>query len=462
MKKILSMFLSIVIVLSVCSFSALSLQSENYSYTVENGKAVITGYSGKDTRISVPKTLGGYSVFAIGDGAFQGNKNLVSVTVADGICEIRNSAFKSCEKLSEINLPASVTRFGEYAVENTAFYNDKSNWTVRPENLGNSSGGVNWGNGQDTIPWEFIKASKLEYLYLGTILVKCSVDGSYAVRYNTTVIADGAFRGEGGFKDCTLSAKTVTVGANAFKDCTSLSSVTLNDKCKIHEDAFLNTAVYNTPSNWKGDFLVIGTRAVASRKGCEELVAGDGITTVLGGTIGTRNVYIPKSVQYIDIDAFSGKTSVIYGYGGTYAESFAEENGFVFVDLNDIMLGDMDFDGVLTSNDYAIYYASVTCDHKMTKYEKMAADLNADGTVDTFDVIYVEVLINDKTAKIKGDINGNGRINQDDYTFLLNVVYCNCQGVGENYILRADLNGDGVVDAFDVIYLDYLLTKGDF
>lgn len=458
MKKILSIFLSVIIILSVSSSSAFSLESEKFSYILENGKAVITDYSGKDTAVTVPSMLGGYSVFAIGNGAFQGNKNIVSVTVSNGICEIRDNAFKSCEKLSEIKLPASVTRFGENAIADTAFYNDKSNWTVRPESLNSSSGEWILGNGQDTVPWEFIKASELQYLYLGTVLVKCHAVGAYSVKYETTVIADGAFCNEIGLKELSISSKTVTIGARAFKDCTALGTVNLNDKCKIYEDAFLNTGIYNNDSNWKGDFLAVGTRAVDSRKNCEELVAGDGITFISNGTIGTKNVYIPKSVQYIDIDAFSGKTSVIYGFGGTYAQTFANENGFIFVDLNDIMLGDMDFDGVLTSNDYAIYYASVTCAHKMTKYEKTVADLNKDGAVDAFDVIYVQILINDKTAKIKGDINGNGIINEDDYTFLSNIVRGNCQGIGENFASRSDFNGDGVIDAFDVIYLDLYLN----
>lgn len=456
MKKIMSVFLSVIIISSVCSFSAFSLVSGKYSYIVENGKAVITGYSGTESVLSVPNTLSGYSVFAIGNGAFRNNKYLTSVTIPEGVCEIRADAFNSCTALSKISLPSTILRFGENAIKNTAYYNNKSNWTIRPENLG-SSGGITIGGGQDTIPWEFIKASKLKYLYLGTVLVECFVEGSYSVKYETTVIADGAFSGEG-FKECNLSSKTVTVGARAFKDCISLSKVTFNDKCKIYDDAFLNTAIYNNKLNWKNDFLVIGTRAVASDKNAEELVAGEGITAILSGTIGTRNVYVSKSVEYIDIDAFSGKSSVIYGFGGSYAEKFAAENSFKFVDLNDIMLGDMDFDGDLTSNDYAIYYASVTCSHKMTKYEKMAGDLNLDGAFDAFDVIYAGLLINDKTATIKGDVNGNGKIDEDDYTFLLNVVKCNCQGVGENYLKRADLNGDGAIDAFDVIYLDLYLS----
>lgn len=455
MKKIISVFLSVIIVLSVCSFSAFSLVSGKYSYIVENGKAVITGYSGTESVLSVPNTLSGYSVFAIGNGAFRNNKYLTSITIPEGVCEIRADAFNSCTALSKISLPSTILRFGENAIKNTAYYNNKSNWTIRPDDLG-GSGGITIGGGQDTIPWEFIKASKLKYLYLGTVLVECFVEGSYSVKYETTVIADGAFSGEG-FKECNLSSKTVTVGARAFKDCNSLSKVTFNDKCKIYDDAFLNTAIYNNKLNWKNDFLVIGTRAVASEKNAEELVAGEGITAILSGTIGTRNVYVSESVEYIDIDAFSGKSSVIYGFGGSYAESFANENGFKFVDLNDILLGDMDFDGTLTSNDYAIYYAYVTCSCKMTKYEEMAGDLNADGAFDAFDVIYLQLLINDKTATVKGDVNGDGKINGNDYAYLLAVVNCGCQGIGENFLKRSDLNGDGTVDAFDVIYLDLYL-----
>lgn len=457
LKKILSVLLSVIIILSVCSFSAFSFVSGSYSYIIEGGKAVITGYSGNAVKLSVPSKFGNYSVFAIGEGAFSGKNTLVSVTVPEGVCEIRSRAFKDCTNLSSITLPASVIRFGENAIANTAYYNNKENWTVRPENLGGSDGLI-IGNGQDTIPWEFIKASKLEYLYLGTVLVKCVVEGAYSVRYDTTVIADGAFSGQNNFNECTLSPKTVSVGARAFQNCTALTKVGINDNCKIYDDAFLNSGIYNNEANWKGDFLTIGTRAVASKKDCAELVAGEGITFISNGIIGTRNVYIPQSVTKIDIDAFSGKTSVIYGCGGTYAEAFAEEYGFTFVDLNNIMLGDMDFDGEITSNDYAVYYASVTCAHKMTKYEKLAGDINSDGAIDVFDVIFVDLLLWDKTATTKGDVTGNGTIDEEDYEFLLRFVKCEYRPFGNNFNLRADFNCDGTVDVFDVIYLDLYLN----
>lgn len=460
MKRFTAVLLSIITIVFVCTFPAFSLVSGQYSYIIENGKAVITGYTGTSSSLSVPSKLNNYPVFAIGEGAFSGNKTLASVTLPEGVCEVRTGAFKDCTKLSEITLPKTITRFGEEAIFNTAFYNNKKdNWTVKPENIGSSSGGSVIGSGMDTIPWEFINASKLEYLYLGTVLVKCIVEGSYSVKNTATVIADGAFSGQTKLKECVLPSKVLTLGARAFQNCTSLSKVWINDNCKIYDDAFLNSGIYNNAANWKGDFLTVGTRAVASKKDCTELVAGDGITFISNGIIGTRNVYIPESVTKIDIDAFSGKSSVIFGIAGTYAESFAEDNGFSFVDLDNIMLGDMDFDGSLTPNDYAIYYASVTCSRKMTKYEKMAGDINLDGVIDVYDVIFADLLLHDKTATTKGDVIGDGTIDEDDYEFLRKFVQCKCgRPIGGNFTYRADLNGDGVIDVYDVIYLDLYLN----
>lgn len=462
MKKIFSVFLSVIIFLSVMTVSAFSLETSGFTYELENGKAVITGYFGTHTALTVPSTLGGYTVFAIGENAFKSNMSLNSVTVSEGICEIRDSAFEDCQNLNEIILPTTVTRFGENAISNTAYYNNKDNWTIKP--TASSSPDWSFGNGQDTYPWEFIKADELEYIYLGTVLVRCRVKGTYDPKFDTTVIADGAFRNEAGLKKTTISEKIVTVGASAFSGCTSLDNAVIgNPWCKIYEDAFLNTAIYNNESNWKGDFLCLGTRAVASKKETYELTVGDGVTSISNGLIGTKDVYIPSSVTYIDLDAFKGKKSVIYGFSGTYAESFAEDNGFAFVDLDSAVIGDMNFDGELTANDYAIYYASVTCAHRMTKYEQLVGDLTMDGAVDAFDVMYIEILINDKTAKTKGDANGDGAINRKDYDFLVGFIQQKYRTVGENVYCRCDINGDGAVDAFDAIYLDlYLNGKVSF
>lgn len=62
-------------------------------------------------------------------------------------------------------------------------------------------------------------------------------------------------------------------------------------------------------------------------------------------------------------------------------------------------LGDLNGDGAITSNDYAIIYEYVTCNVSLTKEQKLLADVNKDGAVDGFDVIAVDIYLNSSAGK---------------------------------------------------------------
>ena len=68
-KKVLSMLLSLVMMVSLCSVfctTAFAVESDGeWNYTVDNGKATIISYSGTNTSITVPSSVGGYTVSAI-------------------------------------------------------------------------------------------------------------------------------------------------------------------------------------------------------------------------------------------------------------------------------------------------------------------------------------------------------------------------------------------------------------
>ena len=89
--------------------------SGDYTYTVSNGTAMITGYSGDGGNVSIPSIIGGYSVSGIGAYAFNGCRSLNGVTIPDSVTSIGNYAFYGCISLTDVAIPSGVTRIGSEA-----------------------------------------------------------------------------------------------------------------------------------------------------------------------------------------------------------------------------------------------------------------------------------------------------------------------------------------------------------
>lgn len=117
-------------------------QMSEYKYTIDKstGSATISKYLGDDAIVWIPEKIGGYTVTGIGskcfekqslkgvvipeavttigNNAFQGCKNLTSVTFkgAPSTITVGNNAFKDCINLKSINLPAA-KRIGNMAFD---------------------------------------------------------------------------------------------------------------------------------------------------------------------------------------------------------------------------------------------------------------------------------------------------------------------------------------------------------
>ena len=85
-----------------------------FRYTLENGKATITGFEGSAPLLNIPPTLDGYPVVAIGERAFEGI-SAVAITIPEGVEEIGWFAFYGCATLTDVTLPSSIRVIG-YAV----------------------------------------------------------------------------------------------------------------------------------------------------------------------------------------------------------------------------------------------------------------------------------------------------------------------------------------------------------
>lgn len=90
---------------------------KDYTYSVSNGAATITKYTGNARNLYVPSTLGGYPVKRIGEGAFAGC-NFETVSLPSRLEIMDAYAFQNCVRLNSITLPETLMSIGPYAFEN--------------------------------------------------------------------------------------------------------------------------------------------------------------------------------------------------------------------------------------------------------------------------------------------------------------------------------------------------------
>lgn len=107
MKKTLLIFLFAAALLLTAS----ALTEGDYVYTVEDGCATVTAYTGGDTGITVPATLGGCPVTAIGAVAFY-QSSVTEVTLPQSVMYIGERAFAECTSLTAFAFPEVIEDMG--------------------------------------------------------------------------------------------------------------------------------------------------------------------------------------------------------------------------------------------------------------------------------------------------------------------------------------------------------------
>ena len=80
-----------------------------YLYTVKNGEITLTGYTGKEKNVTLPREIDGIPVTAVGKETFK-NTAVESVVLHDGIRSIGWFAFSGCRGLKSVFLPSSVAK----------------------------------------------------------------------------------------------------------------------------------------------------------------------------------------------------------------------------------------------------------------------------------------------------------------------------------------------------------------
>ena len=231
------------------------------------------------------------NVTSIGEYAFSGCDKLKSVSIPEGVLSIANGTFINCSNLSNINLPDSVTSIGE-----DAFTSCNSLTVLRiPKGVKSIDGDIAYGC--SSLANILVDDENSEY---------SSVDG---VLFNKNCAA--IVRYPEGKKDTAyrIPASVVSIGTNAFSNCSGLTSV----------------EIPNGVTN-------IGSAAFYDCEGLTSLKIPESVTSIENSAFywckNLTSVVIPKSTISIGESAFDdcwGITDVYYG--GTEEEWQAIEIG---------------------------------------------------------------------------------------------------------------------------------------
>ena len=174
---------------------------ENVTWELdENGLIVISG-SGKmndyfsadvpwyKKRDTIKTAIVNNGVTNIGGGAFDECENLTSVTIPDSVTRIEENAFCGCVSLTGITIPDSVIIIGDYAFDETPWYD------AQPDGL--------------------VYAGKVLYKYKGEMPENTHL----VLADGTKGIAESALYGCNGLTSITIPDSVLYIGHSSFQEC---------------------------------------------------------------------------------------------------------------------------------------------------------------------------------------------------------------------------------------------------
>ena len=336
------------------------------------------------TSITIPK-----SITSIQGGTFSYCHILKKVIIPDSVTVIDSYAFNDCQQLTDVSIPNSTTTIGKYAfayckslekvviprnvkeIGAGAFSNcsDLEEFIVEPENqYFSSSDGILFSKDKSKlicfpegkVSDEYIIPNSVVSIedgafegcsltnitipnnitYIGSsAFAECRYLTNITIPNSVTSIADETFSRCYGLKDVSIPDSVISIGSSAFEYCDSLSDIILPDSVtSISNSAFWscdNLERVTLPKN----ITKIERCTFAYCPKLKSIIIPNKVTRIneqaFDQCSNLESITIPSTVEYISSNrAFRDCDNLtIYGKKGTYAETYATENGIPFMSI---------------------------------------------------------------------------------------------------------------------------------
>ena len=321
MKKVISLFLSLAMLLAIISGMNLTAYAETYgdfeySY-IEDDRLSITGYNGSATNPEIPSAINGVSVTEIGESAFENCTSLTSVTIPDSVTSIGFCAFYNCKSLTSVTIPDSVTSISESAFE------DCKSLTSATIPYSVTSIGDYAYHGCYFTSENFVNNSNVELDDSSKPTIVDTDAGGFCIKDNVLVNMRPAYA----IGEVTIPNSVIIFGYSAFDSCESLISVTIPDSVTCIDDRTFSSCTSLTSIEVSGNNKnYSSTDGVLFNKDKSELItypAGktdseyaipNSVTSIgnyaFACSTNLTSVSIPNSVTSIGYDTFEDCTSL--------------------------------------------------------------------------------------------------------------------------------------------------------
>ena len=275
MKRIISLLLFCATIYAHSeTFEAQTIEGATLTFEITGQKECqVSGMKAKDYQggVTIPSTVQGYSVTAIGGKAFEDCRSMTSLTIPNSVRTIGPSACSSCYSLVSVIMPDSLKYIRDYT-----FSSCSSLTSI-------------------TLPNNIMTIGNYAFQY-------CSSLSSINLPNTVEFIRSQAFYRCSALTFITIPKSVTFIANSAFTGCSSLISIIVESDNTVYDSRNNCNAIIETASNT----LI---------QGCKNTVIPNSITAIGGGAFmncsSLTTINLPNNVTSIGAAAFEGCSNLV-------------------------------------------------------------------------------------------------------------------------------------------------------